>query len=294
MAAQMEMTMSMTIPGSVGTTAPTNNGSSTTNPSDAAIMTVTSSFPPDVTRKTLEGTVERALSFLRGVAGEKRIREVLHKHGYSDAHQQEGWRRLSVAAGFHQPLGAQDDNDVAVRNAITEIDAIDEQVFRVTSASVSRRLPIQGDFLLGGIAPGRGAASVLNLEILLDRIDQLETGAGREATSVPDRATVQLLSQRGLSIAERERLRQLINVAKRSNPVDTNPTASEERDKQYVANLQALREWYEEWSEIARPLFTRRDYLIRLGMASTRRSSAVEEEAEAPVAAPVSPADPGV
>ena len=287
--------MSMTTPGSVGTTAPANNGSSSNSTTaDTAVLTATSSSPPEVTRKTLEGTVERALSFLRGVAGEKRIREVLHRHGYSDAHQQEGWRRLSVAAGFHQPLGAQDDNDVAVRTAIAEIDAIDEQVFRITSASVSRRFPAQAEFLLGGIAPGRGAASVLNLEILLDRIDQLETGAGREATSVPDRATVELLTQRGLSVAERARLRELINVAKKSNPVDTNPTAAEARDKQYVANLQALREWYEEWSEIARALFTRRDYLIRLGMASSRRSSATEEEAEAPVAAPISPSDPGV
>ncbi len=281
--------MATTMPGSVGTTTPVSNGTSSNNNSNPSDVTATSSVPPEVTRKTLESTVERALALLRGIAGEKRIREVMHNHGYSDVHQQEGWRRLGLAAGFHQPLGSQDDNDTAVRNAINEIDGLDEQIFRIASATVTRRFPEQADKLLGGIGPGRGAAAVLNLEILLDRLDAFE----QPASSASDKAAVALLGQRGLSTAERARLRLLINTAKKSNPVDSNPTASEERDKQYVANLQSLREWYEEWSEIARALFSRRDYLIRLGLGTARRSSAAEEETPEPAPAP-NPTEPGV
>jgi hypothetical protein len=279
------------MPGSVGTTTPATNGTSNSNGGMPPI-TATSSLPPEVSRKTLESTVERALALLRGIASEKKIREQMNKHGYSDAHQQEGWRRLSIAAGFYQPLGAQDDNDVNVRNAIAEIDAADEQIFRIASASLSRRFPAHADILLGGISAARGAASVLNLEILLDRIDKLEQATGEDAATVQGKAAVALLAERGLSASERARLRGLINVAKRSNPVDGSPTAAEESDEQYVANLQALREWYEEWSEIARALFSRRDYLIRLGMASSRRSSGPEEEPEQSPAP--NPAEPGV
>ena len=277
--------MSTSMPGSVGTTSPGTNGTSNSNGGSPPLDAL-SSVPPDVSRKTLETTVERAMAFLRGIAAEKGIRQQMHKFGYSDAHQQEGWRRLGVAAGFHQPLGAQDDNDVNVRNAINELDSSDEQVFRIATASLSRRFPQHADRLLGGIGAARGVASVLNLEILLDRIDKLE----QDASDSQRTAVVALLTERGLSPAERVRLRGLINIAKKSNPVDSSPTAVEERDKQYVANLQSLREWYEEWSEIARALFSRRDYLIRLGMATSRRSA--KEEEEAPVAP--NPAEPGV
>jgi hypothetical protein len=280
--------MSTSMPGSVATTSPGTNGASNNNNGGSPPLDAMSSLPPDVSRKTLESTVERAMALLRGIAAEKGIREQMHKYGYSDAHQQEGWRRLAVAAGFHQPLGAQDDNDANVRNAINELDSSDEQVFRIAAASLSRRFPQHADRLLGGISASRGVASVLNLEILLDRIDKLE----QDASDSQRTAVVTLLSERGLSPAERARLRGLINVAKKSNPVDGSPSAVEERDKQYVANLQALREWYEEWSEIARALFSRRDYLIRLGMAASRRSSKEEEEPAPPVAP--SPVEPGV
>ena len=283
--------MSTTMPGSVGTTSPATNGTSNSNGGMPPI-TATSSLPPEVSRKTLENTVERALALLRGIATETKIREQMNKYGYSDAHHQEGWRRLAVAAGFYQPLGATDNNDVNVRNAIAEIDAKDEQVFRIASASLSRRFPQQADMLLGGISASRGVASVLNLEILLDRIDKLEQATGQDAATVQGKAAVALLAERGLSVAERAKLRALINVAKRSNPVDGNPSAAEVSDEGYVANLQALREWYEEWSEIARALFSRRDYLIRIGMASNRRSSASEEEPAEPPAP--NPAEPGV
>jgi hypothetical protein len=43
--------------------------------------------------------------------------------------------------------------------------------------------------------------------------------------------------------------------------------------------LVALRAWYEEWSEIARVAVTRRDQLIRLGLAS-RKLRQEDDESE--------------
>lgn len=48
-----------------------------------------------------------------------------------------------------------------------------------------------------------------------------------------------------------------------------------------METLVALREWFEEWSEIARACVSRRDYLIRMGLASRRiRSTTETEDAE--------------
>jgi len=38
-------------------------------------------------------------------------------------------------------------------------------------------------------------------------------------------------------------------------------------------HVAALRAWYEEWSEIARATVTRRDYLIRLGLAKRKSNN---------------------
>lgn len=45
-----------------------------------------------------------------------------------------------------------------------------------------------------------------------------------------------------------------------------------------METLVALREWFEEWSEIARACVSRRDSLIRMGLARRRSRSTTETE----------------
>lgn len=270
--------MTTTNPGSVGTAAPSPIvNPSSNNAAGAATL--------EVSRRTLETIPERTLALLRAIACESAIRATMNLNGYSDEEQQEGWRRLHAASGFQVPLTPTVDiSDAAVRSAINEIDSSDEKLFRITAATLNRRFPEQAAFVLGGIGASRGINSVLNVEILLDRLDTLATGTGRESTRERDQAAVATLAGRGLSAPDRARLRMLIQTAKRSNPVNFIPSEREEFDKNYLSRLAELRDWYMEWSEIARAVITRRDYLIRMGLANMKRASA---EPEPEVGAPV-------
>ncbi len=271
------------------TSIPGANGSVSPGSDNGSVSSITTEA--DVSRRTLETYPERALAMLRTLGTDNGIRATMLSYGYSDAEHKEGWRRLHAASGFTNIAEPSTEMDASVRSAIAELDAMDERIFRITSATLSKRFPAQAQFVLGGIGASRGAAAVINLQLLMDRLDALENDPSRVATRDQDREAVAKLGERGLSKSERSRIRQLIEASQRANPVDLSPSAREEADKQYVANLVALRDWYQEWAEIARALITRRDHLIRLGLASQKRG---DTEAPETPAAPVAPVDSGV
>ncbi len=223
----------------------------------------------EVARRTLETIPERVLKFLRTVNAEPAILRALEDRGYSKAEQLEGWKRLHDATGFRENLPPEDTNDASVRSAIEELDAAKTLVFRIAKASLVHRYPRQAELLFHGVDSARGPASVLRLEILLDRLDALEIGAGREATRAEDLAVLKVIEQRALTATERTRLRQLIAIAKRAPPVTDSIDRKAEQRRQ-MERLAHLRHWYVEWSEIARAVVHRGDFLIRLGLASRR------------------------
>ncbi len=53
------------------------------------------------------------------------------------------------------------------------------------------------------------------------------------------------------------------------NTSSTAPTNTATR----LDDLRALRAWYDDWAETARTVMTRRDYLIRLGLAKRKKSA---------------------
>jgi hypothetical protein len=223
----------------------------------------------EVTRRTLEAIPERTLKFLRTVSAEPAIQRALEKHGYSAAEHQRGWQLLHEAAGFRGELPPEDTYDDEVRAAVAELEAVEIPVFRIAKASLAHRYPRQAEFLFHGMGAARGRASVLRLEILLDRLDALELGIDRDDTRAEDRAAVQMIEDRTLSTSERARLRALIEIAKRSKPVSDVIDRKAEQQKQ-TERLAALRLWLLEWTQIARAVITRGDYLIRLGLATQR------------------------
>ena len=97
---------------------------------------------------------------------------------------------------------------------------------------------------------------------------------------------VALLATRGITSSERDRLRRLLQVAQDGTQV-TLPTAKEQAEVASQAEARSqglcdLRAFYDEWSEVARLTLTRRDYLIRLGLAQRKSSRKPEPAAPEP------------
>jgi len=231
---------------------------------------------PTVGRETLDGTPDRALALLRGIGTSAAIRGTLEAAGYSERDHREGWTLLHAASGFHAEAVVTQE-DTSVRDAIREIDSWDESGFRIVRATLTRRYPDQAASVLRGLSASTGAAAVVGVATLLDRLDELE--GSKDKT---DRAALALLGERGIDAAKRKHLRGLVtraHAAPKAPVVDA--SAVTEALEEHVHALAALRAWYEEWSEIARATVTRRDYLIRLGLAK-RKSNKAQPAPNAP------------
>jgi hypothetical protein len=257
-------------------------------PGDGASALVQNSAASAVTQRTLENTLDRAFRLLRGISTNVAVRNRLDACGFTDADQQEGVELLAKASGFTPVTSASGDvADEHARAALAELDDADEGLFRIATATLNRRFPEQAKALLDGLAPVQGPQAILNVRTFLDRLDALESGSPTEAA----RSAIAILAKRGIDAAERARLRGLVEVALRAQPVVSTSTEIERRRELRNAALVALRDWYLEWSEVARACISRRDLLILLGLASRRTSRDEEEESAAPPA-PTSPASP--
>jgi hypothetical protein len=114
-------------------------------------------------------------------------------------------------------------------------------------------------------------ASVVSVSTFLDRLDALESGADRKASRKKDHAALAMLAERGLTTAVRKHMRDLVALV-REGAAPATPdtgTAKQQRD-----DLVALRAWYLDWAETARTAITRRDHLIRLGLAKRKPTRA--------------------
>lgn len=229
-------------------------------------------------KRTLGALPGKALTFLRTSAIKIEIRASLFAAGYSEEEQGVGWTLLARASG-HVPGLTSFSDDARARAAIAEIDAWDEPGFRRTGAVLERFYPEQHAFVFAGLGPARGAESVLTVSTLLDRLDALESSPEREGTREADQQAVAKLTSRGITPGVRAHLRDLIQIAQMAKaPVLPIASTVEERD----AALLELRAWYRDWSETARAVIQRKDYLVMLGL-SERRSRRSEEEDEVEV-----------
>lgn len=241
-----------------------------------------------VSRETLEDTPDRVLPFLRAIGTTPAIQALMAAYGYGADDHQEGWALLHGVSGFtaEQPLAVVDNR---VRDAIVALDKWDEDGFRIVRAALTRRHPEQAAFVLEGIGPSVGPAAVIGVKILLERLDALEKSPARKATRKADHEALATLEKRGIDAKERARLAELVKVAESVGAgFDVEgEKAREERDAAYVQALVALRAWFEEWTEIARVAVKRRDYLIRMGLASRRSPAKKGEDAGDDAKAPV-------
>ncbi len=126
---------------------------------------------------------------------------------------------------------------------------------------------------------------MVSVSTLLDRLDALENAPEREATRAADRAALETLRKRGITPAERARLRETVALAQRATtPVV--PLPEPEQQKHRIETLRELRAWYIDWSSTARSVIRRRDHLILMGLGKRSTKREDEEGSEQPVAPP--------
>lgn len=227
----------------------------------------TTQQPQIVGDETLEETPDRALSLLKAAGTNAIIGARMAARGYNAEEHELGWALLRRASGAATALQFTS-NVESVRKAIVELDAWDEPGMRIGAAALKHRHPDQYAFVFDGVAPSTGAAVLVGIGKFLDRLDALEDGDDRKETRKADAAALETLAKRGIDKSERKRLRALMSEAQAFNPAAPgNEAAQAKAEAERREALVELRKWYEEWSEVARAVVTRRDHLILLGLA---------------------------
>jgi hypothetical protein len=212
-------------------------------------------FSPEVSRATLEATVGKASQFLFAVGRGPTILNALRKVGYTQKLHQEGWALVNAASRKDIDESA---TDRRVDDALQLLDDWDESGIAITRAALTQ-FPEIRDRVLQGIQPIAGPGAALNVEAMLSRLED-------EKDSARGKAALKRLAESGIDAAAREELGRLVAIAKGSKSFDKAIATEEEDDRA----LLALRDWYYEWSEIARQVVKRREHLIRLGLAERR------------------------
>lgn len=224
-----------------------------------------------VSSKTLEKTPGRVMSLLRGFSSNI-IQRALAPHGFNQATADEGWRHLQRSLGYAPDAEAVLPDDV--REAVRVLDKADEPAFRLVRAALRGKHAATLAELVKGIGPATGFASVYSMGELTSRLDALD--AKKDSAS---KAAIEKLIVRGVTRELREEWKQHVRLAKKVKDLgDRDALLAAELAR--VEALIAAREYWLEWADIAATAITRRDLLIRLGLAERRSPEEQEQDEE--------------
>jgi hypothetical protein len=218
-------------------------------------------------RRTLDDVPQRVFTFVLAVVEVPAIRAALATKGYTAEEHAYAWERLARLAIVGPKSAPVLVNRVA-RDAVDELNAWDEPNFACIKATLDRLHPEQSAFVFHNLEPKQGPEAVLGVGLLLDRLDDLENSPDRLATRDQDHAALATLAQRGYTAQERARLRELVNLTK-NVAGSVAPLSNEER----TVIVEQLYAWLTDWSTYAKTVITRRDHLIRLGLAKRKKGA---------------------
>lgn len=211
------------------------------------------------------------------------IADVVVLYGYKDTDHVEGWKLFTQASGGNVPFSTSlsaarrkilHDKRPA-KDLFRELDQFENLWFPRTRALLSRKITPEHReaFLLAFFdalsQQGEDVGVIGSVETLLNRIEALatdETPGAQEA--------FQILTERGLTPALKERTLALVTQARTFNslPPDPNPAspiAPQDALAQRREALDSLRLWRNDWAEVFRPVL---DYkmLLRLGLRTSK------------------------
>lgn len=224
-----------------------------------------------VTRKTLEKTPGRILKLLRGFTAPA-VERALAPLGFGQATVDEGWELLRAASGYSRSKEASTSPEVEA--AVRQLDAMDEKVFRQLRGSLRAQHGAILAKITEGIAPAEGFEAVLNMKVISERLDDLEKAASKDKAA---KAALAQLAENGIDAATRGQWKELLKAA---GTITGN--VSNESDARELARVKALiaaRDYWLRWADFAASVVTRKDLLIRLGLA-TRKSPEEQEKDE--------------
>ena len=221
----------------------------------------------------LDETPGRALKLLGASSTNRAIRAALAKRGYTQAVHEHGWQLTLKASGYRRMTPVVFDSPEAT-SAIAEIDSWDEPTFRIARAALAGEFPDQCQLVFQDLQAQTGVAAVVSVTTFLDRLDVLENDKDRKATRKVDTAALAKLALRGITPAERARMRKLLAVALGPSAEAPEGGSSVVDPAVEAAELRAakveLYTWYVEWREVAKADIKRRDHLIQLGVAQRK------------------------
>ncbi len=231
-----------------------------------------------ISARTITRDTERAAKFLGGISRSRAIWRILvERAGYTQAIHSEGWSKYLAVMGYRPPASDPPPDPTVQQEAIAQLDSWDAPAFERADAALSRNYPAQRELVFRGLTPAKGAAAVASVQTFLTRVDELRQG------SKEDKAAAQLLAQRRiLDRGTEDQLRNWIEAARQgSSDVDAGRDEQpEEEDDDLQAKAIELHDFLTDWRTQARNVISRRDYLIRLGLASLRRNPTTGKDEE--------------
>lgn len=233
----------------------------------------------DYSERTLAETPPRVAKFIFGITSNQSVWVELSGAGMTKEALDEG-RSLLNTALLLQADQTRPGAD-AQRKALAELDAWDEPNYRAYKATLRRHHPLAGAYVFHDLNATTGLKAVLGVQTFLNRVDALENGSdpARKDTKPEDKAASDHLASRGLTKAERARLRALVHVAlgegREATPeeIEAQHSAAQAR----ATSLLELRSWFDEWSSIAQAHVKKRSHLISMGLAERKDDGGDDE-----------------
>ncbi len=220
-----------------------------------------------VTLETLEETTRRALHMLVALATAPGPYALMCSRGYDAEEHARGWALVQRLVGT--PAEDRLDKSAAAQ-AAAELNDADGELIEMIRTSLTRH-PDACDRILAGIVPQDGPAAVTNVALIVARLDE-------ESKTEEGRAAIARLAKAKFGEKERKHLADLVETTKHAEAAKPSFRDSQE----YLDLLFELRDWYVEWSGIAKLTIKRRDYLIRLGLATKRGKDDLDIEDPTP------------
>ena len=235
----------------------------------------------DVHPNTLKLAPARLFVFLQGAA-DPATRALLAPFGWSEQRQEEAWSLLNeLRIATVAPAPAPD----PVAEAIAACEAWQGTGLVRARAMLQIAHPEQAAFLFHDFVAGKGIAAVFNVETFLDRRQVLASGAARKASRKADHEALAVMEEIGIDKDVVKELEDLVTTVQTAAPAPAPPVVGTGIDRDEV--LRRIYVWVTAWSDMARTVVTRRDQLIRLGLAKRRAPKAKKVVVATPPAPPV-------
>lgn len=144
----------------------------------------------------------------------------------------------------------------------------------------------QAMFLFHDYAPAKGMGAVLNAATFLQRRHALDKAEDRKESRRSDQEALAVLEQIGTTKESLKRLQVMVDTAQTVAEPSVVLLETEERQSARLQVLRQIHAWVTAWSEVARTVVTRRDQMIRLGIAKRRAPKAKAVMPPPPVVVP--------